>query len=134
MLIYDPLAIYFRAILLLFVALFAIFTKISGIPDQEDGPDIYTLVLGATLGMCLMVSANHLLIIFLAVEMASVPSYALAGVLKSFVTAAWRSARKSSIAFCRLANSTSQAAYSGDIFGAPSSGSSFGEAELAKMP
>jgi len=82
MLVYDPLAIYLRAILLLFVALFAIFTKLSGIPDQEDGPDIYTLVLGATLGMCLMVSANHLLIIFLAVEMASVPSYALAGILK----------------------------------------------------
>jgi len=39
-------------------------------------------VLGATLGMCLMASANHLLMIFMAVEMASVPSYALAGLLK----------------------------------------------------
>ena len=32
--------------------------------------------------MCLMASANHLLTIFLGVEMASVPSYALAGMLK----------------------------------------------------
>ena len=32
--------------------------------------------------MCLMVSANHLLTVFLAVEMASVPSYVLAGILK----------------------------------------------------
>jgi NADH-quinone oxidoreductase subunit N len=32
--------------------------------------------------MCLMASANHLFIVFLAVEMASVPSYALAGMLK----------------------------------------------------
>ena len=32
--------------------------------------------------MCLMASANHLLIVFLGVEMASVPSYALAGMLK----------------------------------------------------
>ncbi len=32
--------------------------------------------------MCLMASANHLLMVFLAVEMASVPSYALAGMLK----------------------------------------------------
>jgi len=32
--------------------------------------------------MCLMASANHMLIIFLGVEMASVPSYALAGMLK----------------------------------------------------
>ena len=40
------------------------------------------LILGAVLGMCLMASANHLLIVFLAVEMASVPSYALAGILR----------------------------------------------------
>ncbi len=40
------------------------------------------LVLGATLGMCIMATANHLLTIFLGVEMASVPSYALAGMLK----------------------------------------------------
>jgi NADH-quinone oxidoreductase subunit N len=57
-------------------------TKLTGIPDREDAPDIYTLVFGATLGMCLMVSANHLLTVFLAVEMASVPSYVLAGMMK----------------------------------------------------
>src|SRR4029077_4890745 len=65
-----------------FAVLFAIFTRISGMPDRDAAPDIYTLVLGATLGMCLMASANHLLMVFLGVEMASVPSYALAGVLK----------------------------------------------------
>ena len=48
----------------------------------QDGQDFYTLVLGATLGMCLMASANHLLMVFLGVEMASVPSYVLAGMLK----------------------------------------------------
>jgi len=32
--------------------------------------------------MCLMASANHLLTVFLGVEMASVPSYVLAGILK----------------------------------------------------
>ena len=51
-------------------------------PTAKTAPTIYTLVLGATLGMCLMASANHLLMVFLAVEMASVPSYALAGMLK----------------------------------------------------
>ena len=39
--------------------------------------------LGATIGMCLMASANHLLTVFLAVEMASVPSYVLAGILNA---------------------------------------------------
>jgi NADH-quinone oxidoreductase subunit N len=82
MLVYDAFSVFVRAALLLFAALFVVFTWLSGIPDHEDGPDIYTLVLGATLGMCLMASANHLLTVFLAVEMASVPSYVLAGLLK----------------------------------------------------
>jgi NADH-quinone oxidoreductase subunit N len=82
MLVYDTFSVYVRSLLLAFAVLFVIFTKISGIPDKEDGPDIYSLVLGATLGMCLMASANHLLTVFLAVEMASVPSYVLAGLLK----------------------------------------------------
>ena len=82
MLVYDSFTIYFRTILLFFAVLFVIFTKLSGIPDREDAPDFYTLVLGGTIGMCLMATANHLVIIFLGVEMASVPSYALAGMLK----------------------------------------------------
>ena len=41
------------------------------------------LVLGATLGMCLMVSANHVLMVFLGIEMASVPCYVLAGILRA---------------------------------------------------
>ena len=82
MLVYDPLSVYFRSFLLLFACLFAVFTRLSGIPDREDGPDFYCLVLGATLGMCLMASANHLLMVFLAVEMASVPSYVLAAAIK----------------------------------------------------
>ena len=82
MLVYDPFTIFMRGVLTVFAVLFLLFMKLSGIPDREDGPDIYTLVLGATLGMCLMASANHLLMVFMAVEMASVPSYVLAGMLK----------------------------------------------------
>ncbi len=82
LLIYDTLTVYFRSVLLLFAVLFLVFTKLSGIPDREDSPDFYSLVLGSTLGMCIMASANHLFMVFLGVEMASVPSYALAGMLK----------------------------------------------------
>ncbi len=82
MLVYDSFSIYLRSLLLLFAMLFAVFTWLSGIPNSEDGTDVYALVLGATLGMCLMTSANHLLMIFMAVEMASVPSYVLAGLMK----------------------------------------------------
>jgi NADH-quinone oxidoreductase subunit N len=82
LLVFDSLTAYLRFLLTGFLVLYILFTKVSGIPDREDGADFYTLVLGATLGMCLMASANHLLMVFMAVEMASVPSYALAGLLK----------------------------------------------------
>ena len=82
MLVYDSLTLYFRALLMFFAVALILLTRLTGIPDREDGPDFYTLLLGATLGMCIMASANHLLTIFLGVEMASVPSYALAGMLK----------------------------------------------------
>jgi NADH-quinone oxidoreductase subunit N len=83
MLVFDGFTVFIRGFLLIFVILFAIFTRLSRNPEQEDAVDFYCLVLGATLGMCLMASANHLLMVFLAVEMASVPSYALAGQLKT---------------------------------------------------
>ncbi len=82
MLVVDTFTVFFRIFLMAFGVLFVIFTWRSGIPDKEDAADFYTLALGSLLGMCLMVSANHLLIVFLAVEMASVPSYVLAGILK----------------------------------------------------
>ena len=82
MLIFDTFGSYIRLVLLAFAVIFCIFTRISGIPDREAATDFYPLMLGATLGMCMMASANHLLVVFLGVEMASVPSYALAGALK----------------------------------------------------
>lgn len=82
LLVFDSFTAYLRCILAGFLVLYIVFTKVSGIPDREDGADFYTLVLGSTLGMCLMASANHMLMVFMAVEMASVPSYALAGILK----------------------------------------------------
>lgn len=78
----DTFTVYFRGVLLVFLALFLAFTRLSGIPDREDCVDIYALVLGSTLGMMIMASANHLFVVFMGIEMASVPSYALAGVLK----------------------------------------------------
>src|SRR5205814_8084068 len=50
---------------------------------EGDGPEFFTLLLGATLGMSLMASTSNLLMIFMAVEMASLPSYVLAGFRKT---------------------------------------------------
>jgi NADH-quinone oxidoreductase subunit N len=82
LLVYDNFTIYLRVFLLVFAALIIWLTMLTGIPDREDSADFYCLLFGATLGMCLMSSANHLLMVFIGVEMASLPSYALAGFLK----------------------------------------------------
>jgi NADH-quinone oxidoreductase subunit N len=82
LLIFDQFTVFLKLFLLLFVILVIALTVLTGIPDNEDGPDFYTLLLGATIGMMLMSSANHLLILFLGIEMTSVPSYVMAGFQK----------------------------------------------------
>ncbi|MEX0704439.1 MAG: NADH-quinone oxidoreductase subunit N [Planctomycetales bacterium] len=82
LLVHDQFTVFFRLFLLLFLILIIALTVLSGIPDVEDGPDFYSLLLGATIGMMLMASANHLLIVFLGIEIASVPSYVMVGFLK----------------------------------------------------
>jgi len=82
LLIFDRFTAYFRIFLMLFLVLVVTLTILSGLPDSEDGPDFYTLMFGATIGMMVMASSNHLLILFLGVEMTSVPSYVMVGFLK----------------------------------------------------
>ncbi len=82
MLVFDQLTAFLQLFLLLFLVMTITLTVLGGIPDLEDGPDFYTLLLGSVVGMLLMVSANHLLIVFLGIEMLSVPSYAMVGFTK----------------------------------------------------
>jgi NADH-quinone oxidoreductase subunit N len=54
----------------------------SGAPRSlmhDNSPEFFVLLTGSALGMLLMVSTTHLLMIAIAVEMASLPSYVLAG-------------------------------------------------------
>ena len=82
MLVYDSVTVYMRLFLMAFAVLFVLLSSLTGIADRNDGQDYYSLVFGATIGMCIMASSNHLLSLFLGVEMASVPSYVLAGIVK----------------------------------------------------
>ncbi len=82
LLVYDNFTIFLRLFLLFFAVLIVWLTLLTGIPDREDSADFYCLLFGATLGMSIMASANHLLMVFIGVEMASLPSYALSGFLK----------------------------------------------------
>lgn len=82
MLVYDSLTGSMRMFLISFALLFILLARMTGLADRQDGQDFYALALGSTLGMSIMASSNHMLMIFLGVEMASVPSYVLAGVVK----------------------------------------------------
>ena len=82
MLVADPFGAFVRTLVLAAALLTVVLTRLTGIPDREDAADFYALLLGGTLGMMLMASAGHLMMVFIAVEMASLPSYALAGFLK----------------------------------------------------
>lgn len=85
----DPFSQFFKAILLAFAALVIVQWRATARRDPrpldtrlQDAPDFLCLLLGATLGMALMASATNLLMIFMATEAASYPSYALAGFRK----------------------------------------------------
>jgi NADH-quinone oxidoreductase subunit N len=83
LLICDSFSIFMRGLLLIFVLLFTTFTQISRVPNEEDSAEFYVLVLGAVVGMMLMISSNHLVMILVGMEMASLPSYVLAGFLRN---------------------------------------------------
>lgn len=78
----DRFALFVRGLLALSAVLVLVFARLGGIPDATDSADFAVLLLGGTLGMMLMASASHLLTVFLGLEMASLPCYALAGFLK----------------------------------------------------
>ena len=81
----DHFALTFKVILFVFTV-FVLFLFNTTTRDRirtVDGPDYITLILGGALGMSMMASASNFLTIFLAIEAASFPSYALAGFYKT---------------------------------------------------
>src|SRR4051812_288261 len=85
MLVSDGVAFFWKLLLLLFTmgVVLMWFATTAATMHEGDGPEFFTLLLGATFGMSLMGSASNLLMLFLAVEMASLPSYVLAGFRKT---------------------------------------------------
>jgi NADH-quinone oxidoreductase subunit N len=85
MLVSDGVAFLWKALLLLFTAGIVLlwFAITRPTMREGDGPEFFTLLLGATLGMALMGSASNLLMVFMTVEAASFPSYVLAGFRKT---------------------------------------------------
>ena len=85
MLVSDAVAVMWKGVLLVFAIGIVLmwFATVGSTLHEGDGPEFFTLILGATLGMCFMASTSNLLMIFMAVEMTSLPSYVLAGFRKT---------------------------------------------------
>jgi NADH-quinone oxidoreductase subunit N len=82
MLIVDNLSIFFKYILIVFLAGVTILWWNCSVDTETDAPEFFILLLGSALGMALMVSTQHLLMIVVAIEFASLPSYAIVGANK----------------------------------------------------
>ncbi len=85
LLVIDGFAVFWKVLLIVFVmGIILMWLSVSAWGMHEgDGPEFFTLLLGATLGMSLMGSTSNLLMIFLSVELASLPSYVMAGFRKT---------------------------------------------------
>jgi NADH-quinone oxidoreductase subunit N len=81
----DGFGVFFKTILMLFLGLVIVLTTVGQSMTRKDesscgsptGPEFFILLLVSALGMMLMVSSTNLLVIIIAIEMASQPSYAM---------------------------------------------------------
>ena len=88
MVAFDPMARFFKYIFGLVGILGVLISKNSSDLDQADQPSYYTLLIALVLGMTLLSTSNHTLMLYLSLEMVSV--------LSNIMTASVRGVRRSS--------------------------------------
>ncbi len=79
LLIADNLSAAFQIILIVFLAAVTYLWWLGSAETERNAPEFFILLLGSALGMALMVSSTNLLMIVVAIEVASLPSYAMVG-------------------------------------------------------
>ncbi|MCH9001352.1 MAG: NADH-quinone oxidoreductase subunit N [Planctomycetes bacterium] len=79
MLIVDNLSACFQVVLVVFLAAVTWLWWLGSASTEKNAPEFFILLIGSALGMALMVSTNNLLMIVMAIETASLPSYAFVG-------------------------------------------------------
>ena len=79
LLIADNLSAGFQIVLLAFLAGVTYLWWIGSSRREQNAPEFFILLLGSAFGMALMVSTTNLLMIVIAIETASLPSYAMVG-------------------------------------------------------
>ena len=103
MLAADRLGMFFRLFLMVFLAGIIWMWFLFDAARERYATEFHTLLIGSALGMSLMAGATNLLLMVIAIELASMPSYALAG-------------------FDRFRRSAAEASLKYVIFGAVTSG------------
>lgn len=86
MLVSDHFGNYMKALVCiaaLFVVLFSDVAKEVDDDRTAGKPEYYLLILTAAIGMCFLVSSSNLLMLYLSLEMLSLMSYLLVGILRS---------------------------------------------------
>jgi len=79
LLIADKLSAFFQVILVVFMAGITWLWWMGSAEKERNAPEFFILLIGSALGMALMASTANLLMIAIAIETASLPSYAIVG-------------------------------------------------------
>lgn len=79
LLVVDNLSVAFQIILLIFLGGVMWLWGVGSAEREDNAPEFFVLLLGSALGMALMASTSNLLMIVIAIETASLPSYAIVG-------------------------------------------------------
>lgn len=79
LLIADKLSVGFQLLLVVFLAGVSLLWWLGSASTERNAPEFFVLLIGSALGMSLMVSTANLLMMVVAIEMASIPSYAIVG-------------------------------------------------------
>jgi len=82
MIVVDPFSHMLKWIILLTTFAIIFISKYSNELDDSSYAEYNTLLIAATLGLFLMTSSTNLLMIYIAIELVSIPSYILAGIMK----------------------------------------------------
>ncbi|UCE60975.1 MAG: NADH-quinone oxidoreductase subunit N [Phycisphaerales bacterium] len=77
--IVDGLSAFFQVLLIIFLAGVTWLWWLGSSANERNAPEFFILLFGSALGMSMMVSSANLLMIVVAMETASLPSYAIVG-------------------------------------------------------
>ena len=79
MLVADRLGMFFRVFLMVFLVAIIGMWFLLDAARERHAPEFFTLLVASALGMALMASTVNLVLMLIAIELASMPSFALAG-------------------------------------------------------